>query len=297
MKAQHIRTLVAIADSGSLRTAATMLGRTQPAVTKALRQAEEDIGVPLFHRSSRGVIPTEMGERVLLRARSIVSEIDRLDDDIAQYHGEQTGSVRVCVSPLAAVRIMPRALVLFRQTHPLIDVHLTSGLFPSALKPLREGQTDLLIGPKPTIGMTRDIYFEPLLETPITLITATGSPFAQATSLSDLIDADWITIGAPTGPGDIYRKPFLYHGLTPPSVRTTSESYFGALALVENLGAVCTFPQRLLDTVSADWGITAIPIKEDIAPLEIGLMTRASHPLTPAADALAQCIRRRSGAI
>ena len=297
MKVQHIRTLVAIADAGSIRAAALLLGKTQPALTKALRQAEEEIGVPLFHRTSRGVVPTEMGERVLVRARTIASEIDRLDDDIAQQRGEQTGSVQVCVSPLAAVRIMPRALALFRKTHPLINVNLISGLFPSALKPLREGQTDLLIGPKPTSGLAKDIRFEMLLETPITLITSSGSPFSKATSLADLTGADWITIGAPTGPGDIYQKPFLDHNLTPPTVRTTSESYFGALALVENLGAVCTFPQRLLDTVSSDWGITAIPIKEKISPLPIGLMTRTGHPLTPAADALAQCIRRRSASL
>ena len=77
MKVQHIQTLVAIADAGSLRGAAEALGKSQPAITKALRQAEDDLGVALFQRSSRGVVVTELGERVLSRARTIAGEIDR----------------------------------------------------------------------------------------------------------------------------------------------------------------------------------------------------------------------------
>lgn len=101
LKVQHIQTLVAIADAGSLRGAADALGKSQPALTKSLRQAEDDLGVPIFQRSSRGVVPTELGERVLTRARAISSEIERLDDEVAQLRGAQVGSIHVCVSPLA----------------------------------------------------------------------------------------------------------------------------------------------------------------------------------------------------
>lgn len=152
MKVQHIQTLVAIADAGSIRAAADALGKSQPALTKALRQAEDDLGVSLFQRSSRGVLLTEMGERVLARARTISSEISRLDDEVAQLRGEQVGAVHVSLSPLAAVKIMPQALMQFRRTHPNIEVRLSSGLYPGALKPLREGKVDLAIGPAPLPG-------------------------------------------------------------------------------------------------------------------------------------------------
>jgi DNA-binding transcriptional LysR family regulator len=297
MKVQHIRTLVAIADAGSLRGAADALGKSQPALTKALRQAEDDLGVALFERSSRGVSPTAMGERALARARGIVSEMSRLDDEVAQLRGEQVGAARVCLSPLAATQIMPRALTLFRKTHPLIEVHLTSGLFPGALQPLREGKTDLLIGPAPPPEMAREITVEPLLETPIVVITAARSPYVRATSLRDLEGAQWIMIGAPQGPGDIFRKPFEENGFAPPRALTTSQSYFGALSLVENLGAVCTFPLRLLEDMRRNWDIAPIPIRERIAPVTIALMTRSGRPLTPAADALANCVRRRARAL
>lgn len=293
MRVQHIQVLVAIAEHGSLRSAARALGKSQPALTQALRQAEDELGVSLFARTSRGVALTEIGERVLVRARTISSEIARLDEEVAQLRGEQTGAVHVCLSPLAAVRIMPRALILFRKTHPMIDVRLSSGLFPGALKPLREGRTDIVIGPAPPAGMAREINVEPLIDTPIQIITSIDSPLRHARSLADLTEAQWIMIGSPTGPGDIFRQPFIDAGLTPPRAMTTSESYFGALSLVESLGAVCTFPALLLDDMRKTWKIAPIPIRETIAPLHISLLTRAGHPLTPAADALANCIRRR----
>lgn len=293
MKVQHIQILVAIADHGSLRSAAAALGKSQPALTQALQQAEEELGVAIFNRTSRGVEVTGIGERVLSRARTIASEIGRLDEEVAQLRGEQIGAVHVCVSPLAAVRIMPRALTFFRKSYPNIDVRLSSGLFPSALKPLREGRTDILVGPAPPAGMAHEIAIEHLIDTPIQIISSADSPLLRARSLRDLTEAQWIMIGAPGGPGDIFRQPFIDHGLTPPHATTTSESYFGALSLVESLGAVCTFPQLLLEDVVRTWRIAPIAIRETIDPLRISLMTRAGYPLTPAADALAMCIRRR----
>lgn len=293
MKVQHIQTLVAIANAGSLRGAAEALGKSQPALTKSLRQAEDDLGVPIFQRSSRGVVPTELGERVLTRARAIASEIDRLDDDVAQLRGEQVGSIHVCVSPFAAVKIMPQALARFHAKFPKIEIHLTSGLFPSALKPLRDGRTDIVIGPTPPAGMAREISVEPLLKTPIVLITSKTSSYQKAKKLADLTDANWIMIGAPLGPGDIFRKPFVDHGLVPPKATTTSESYFGAMSLVEELGAVCTFPMRLLEDVRQGWDVDQIQIEETLDPLEISMMTRSGHPLTPMAEELVNALRRR----
>jgi len=293
MKPQHIQILVAIAEHGSLRAAAKYLDKSQPALTQSLRQAESELGVSLFLRTSRGVELTKVGERVLVRARTITSEIARLDEEVAQLRGEQVGAVNVCLSPLAATQIMPRALTLFRKTHPKIEVRLTSGLFPGALKPLREGRVDILVGPTPPAEMVREISVDPLLETPIDIVTAMHSPLLSARSLSELSNAQWIMIGVPRGPGDIFKQLFIENNLAPPEALTTSESYFGALSLVERLGAVCTFPALLMQDVQKAFQIAPIPIREKIAPLKISLITRAGHPLTPAADALAMCIRRR----
>lgn len=292
MKVQHVETIVAIADAGSLRGAADRLGKTQPALTKVLRQVEEDLGGAIFQRSSQGVLVTELGEKVLSRCRIIASEIGRLNDEVAQLRGEQTGDLHVGLSPLAAIKIIPRALEMFTRSHPGIRVHLSSGLFPNALKPLRDGKTDILIGPRPLQGTPRDIHVEKLLDTKVVAITSARSPYRNARSLEEIESAPWIMIGSQSGPGDIFTDVFQSAGLTPPTAAFTSESYFGALALVQHLDAVCTFPQRLLDEMQKSWDIVRLDLDQSFPELRISIMTRTSTPLTPAGEALVNCIRR-----
>lgn len=297
MKLQHVEVLVAIADAGSMRGAAEMLGKSQPALTKIVRQVEEGLGGAVFQRSSRGVFMTPLGERVLSRCRSINSEIIRLNDEMAQLRGDQTGELHVCLSPLAAIKIIPRALEAFHQTHPGVRVHLSSGLFPNALKPLREGKIDILIGPAPVDGTPRDVAVETLLETRVVAITGVRSRHKNAKTLSELVDAPWIMIGAPKGPGDIFTDVFVEAGLKPPLASFTSESYFGALALVQHLDAVCTFPVRLLDELQKSWDLVQLDLDREFPALMISAMTRTSTPLTPAGDALLNCVRRRAATL
>ena len=84
MRIQQFREFIAIAESGSLRMAAIRLGIAQPALTKRIRSLEEEVGVPLFSRSTLGVKLTQYGEALLPRARHIASELghalDELDD-------------------------------------------------------------------------------------------------------------------------------------------------------------------------------------------------------------------------
>jgi LysR family transcriptional regulator of abg operon len=101
----------------------------------------------------------------------------------------------------------------------------------------------------------------------------------------------------PLGPGDVFSKPFVDRGLVPPHATTTSESYYGAMSLVEELGAVCTFPLRLLEDVRKGWKIDQIQIEDTLDPVEISLMTRSGHPLTPMAEELANAVRRRVTAL
>lgn len=149
MRLQYVPTLVAIADEGSIRRAAEVLNKSQPAVTKTLRLAETDIGFPLFDRVASGVEPTDLGRMVIARSRAIASEHQRLIDEVGQLQGGEEGSVSVCVSPIAAVEVLPAALNLFRRKYPLVEVTVSSGLYPKALGPVRDGLTDILIGPTP----------------------------------------------------------------------------------------------------------------------------------------------------
>lgn len=294
MKLQYVRIIAAIADAGSINGAAQRLEKTQPAVTKALRQAENELGFAIFRRIPQGVEATELGQAVITRARSIYAEYNRLEEEIDQIKGGQRGVVDICVSPLAAVQIVPQAMALFRKRYPGVKVNITSGMFPRAYGPLREGQTDMVIGPLPDGDPMRSLTVEPLAEARTAMVTSQASPYANATSLTDLLDAQWILVGPLGGGGNIFEKAFRMHGLTPPESVTTCESYFGALSIVASLKAVCNFPLKLIESHGDAWGIRAIPLAEDIPSVMVNLVTVTGRPMTPATDHLANCIRRRA---
>jgi LysR family transcriptional regulator, regulator of abg operon len=178
------------------------------------------------------------------------------------------------------------------------DVQIASGLFPVAIVPLREGQTDMVIGPRPPADQCHSLIVEPLVTTDIVIVTSKSSPHAKARSIGDLSDADWMMIGSPGGPGDIFEPVFRENGFRSPIARTSSESYLAAFEIVRSLGVVCTFPGRFLREQRDRYpDLVVIPVRETIAPLEISLLTRADVPPTPAAREMAACIRRRANTL
>ena len=78
---RHVRCLVAIVDYGGFTGAAAELGVSQPAVSRGLAALERELGVRLLRRTSREVVPTAAGERVLARARRLLTDVEDLIRD------------------------------------------------------------------------------------------------------------------------------------------------------------------------------------------------------------------------
>ena len=84
---RHLRCLVAIVDAGSFTGAAAELGVSQPAVSRTLAALEDALGVRLLRRTSREVVLTAAGERVLARARRVLAEVEDLAREARSGHG------------------------------------------------------------------------------------------------------------------------------------------------------------------------------------------------------------------
>lgn len=291
MKLQHIQTVIAIAEEGTIRGASRRLNRTQPAMTKALHQIEEDLGVALFLRTPQGVKVTEMGQIVVARARTIAMEIDRLESEVEQLKGGRLGSVNVCVSPAAATMILPRALKSFRAYYPEVDVAVSDGLYPAALQDLRNGHFDIVVGPRPSEHWSQDIRVSQLFSMDVVVVTGGNSKWKNVTTLEELQNADWMMLGNAQGPGDIIAQCFEKMALVPPVIRTAAPSFLSGVGAIEKSDMVCTFPKLLYETLRGrGFHLQRLDSIEPVASLEISMLTRAEHPLTPAAEKMATCI-------
>jgi len=294
VKLNQIQTLIAIAETGSIRAAARRLGLTQPALSKGLQSLEDELSVPLVHRTARGVNLTPYGQAIVTRGRGISHELDRLREEIEQMRGAQAGNVSLAISPSPAVLLLPQVLKRFQTEFPAIQVKVRESVFPETLQLLREGTVDIAIGAQPPSRKERTSEFitEKLYDNRLVVTGRAGHPLAHARSLSELLSCDWLLHGPAEGPGSLYAPAFRANGLTPPKPMVLSESFISTLTLLEHSDALSLLPERLISHFARAGRLIMLPLREPMPHWDVSMIVRAQTPLTPMAHKLVQMFRR-----
>jgi DNA-binding transcriptional LysR family regulator len=119
IETRHLRLVKVVADEGSITRAATVLGTTQPALTRQLRRVEDNLGGTLFERSRSGVEQTSLGRLVVGRANAVLSVIDSLQCDMTNPAPATPSQVRVGVKFGNALVGLMRGL---RSTMPSTEI-------------------------------------------------------------------------------------------------------------------------------------------------------------------------------
>lgn len=143
-----LRTLVAVVDLRSYTKAANSLGITQPAVSAQIKRLQQLIGADLFERNGQGVGLTSRGERVVARARRLLS----LNDEIVGLGASLVRSeliVRIGTPSDFVASVLPEILAQFRQAHSDVRFVVRSDFYEPLLRQLHMGEIDLLAGLAP----------------------------------------------------------------------------------------------------------------------------------------------------
>lgn len=115
---RELRLLLAVARSGSIMKAASEIGLTQPALSKAIGELEETFRVRLFDRSNRGVSATPQGEILLRRAACIFDELRHAVDELQSLAGANHGELRLGATPAVCAGLLPHVIGTVRNRHP-----------------------------------------------------------------------------------------------------------------------------------------------------------------------------------
>jgi DNA-binding transcriptional LysR family regulator len=121
-----VRSFLAALDQGSLLGAARILRSSQPTVGRHIAELESQLGVVLFERTGRGLVPTTTALQLLDAARSMETGANQLARTLSGVQTQTTGTVRITASVPVAVTLMPPLLSRMRQTLPDIQVELVS---------------------------------------------------------------------------------------------------------------------------------------------------------------------------
>ena len=293
MKLHHLRDLLAVAEQGSLRAAARELGIAQPALTRSIQELERDLGVPLFERKARGVVPTSLGEVFIRRAKGVSNELARARDEIDQLRGMVHGSVRVALSMVPHMALLPHALRPFRMRYPEVRLDIVDAVFPTVAAAMADGTIDCYIGPPPE-HLPGGLVTEKLFDNTRVILGRKGHPLARAKSLRELGEAEWVTTSITAEAEHELGPLFLQHRLPAPKLVLQAHS---ALTLI-----VALVYSDLLTMLPVQWtnfplmrdALQTIEVAEPLAAPAICIIQRAGLPLTPAAEHFCDLMRRAS---
>ncbi len=121
-----IRSFLAVLDQGSLLAAARLLKTSQPTLGRHIAELEGQLGVVLFERTGRGLVPTATAMQLAESAREMEAGALQLTRTLSGAQLQTIGTVRITASTPVAVQLLPPVLARMRQALPDIQVELVS---------------------------------------------------------------------------------------------------------------------------------------------------------------------------
>jgi LysR family transcriptional regulator of abg operon len=295
MRLQQLSYAVAVAERGSLRAAARHLGVAQPAFSRAIAELERELGAPLFERRPRGMVLTSLGQAFVNRAAVILNDVRRARDEFEQLRGNAVGSVTIGLSIAAHLWLLPKSLQPFRQRYPKVRLHIIEGFYPTLAAGLQDGSVDVYIGPDPGLSLPSLLKKEMLLSGERAVLCRVKHPLANAKSLKDLRDAEWITTSitprAENEIGDLFKR----YRLPEPTLALQSQSALTLLTCLTNSDLLAMAPAQWTETPIAKGLLTTIKVREKLSAAPIIAVTRSDAPLSPAAGFLLDVMKRTVG--
>lgn len=172
---------VAVAEHRHFGRAAEACGVTQPGLSAQLLQLEATLGVSLFERSRRGVMPTPEGASLLPHARAALRAIDELGTAAKESSDPFASDLRLGVIPTIAPYLLPKALPGLRKKHRKLRCMLIEDQTERLLAKLRDGALDLVLAAIPLDG--DDLTQRALYSEPFVVAVHSGDPLAKQTNV------------------------------------------------------------------------------------------------------------------
>jgi LysR family transcriptional regulator, regulator of abg operon len=285
MKLSHIRDILAVAESGSLRSASRKLGITQPTMTRSIRDIEHEFGVVLFTRHANGVTPTDVGRLFIRRALAIQSEVRRISEDLDQAKGNFTGQVSIATMFSTSLALMPSVLPTFQKRYPHARLRITESLYHPIEADIFSGEIDFFVGPLYEKPLNTLLVAEKLFDNRRVIVARKGHPLLSATSLAELQSAQWIR-------GSLSERPdesdvetlFARAGLAAPEIVLQTRSAMMTLLAIIRTDLLAVMPLQCLDFAATADCIDQVKLETTLPGAPICVVRRSDLPLTPLAE-------------
>jgi DNA-binding transcriptional LysR family regulator len=253
---RHLKILVEVSESGSLHKAAEAMGISQPAVSNAIADIEGVLETPLFIRHARGVRATAAGAQVLVAARRMLLEVDRVAEQTAALHEGAQGVVRMAATGGAITGLLTAALPALSRDEPRILLQLQEAdprMMPGVLA---SGEVDLAVQ-RLTGIVPVGWRYQPLLADRFIVVAGPKHPLARARKVS--VD-------------QLRREPWFAAPIDSVALKAIDELFGIDKPSPPPLQIACRIPEVMLAMLRSTRQITLVPFSIARQFLEAGLL-------------------------
>lgn len=292
MDLRLLRYFAACVEHKSLHAAAEALHISQPALSKAIHNLEESVGVELLERRPRGVVPTPYGETLLRYAKMIDSELRRATAELDAMRGATKGKITIGAVP-TMVPVMARAAREVLQSHPGLKLDIRAAFSADLTTALLDGELDFALILIPEGQPPPGLNFEPLRSTLPVIAVRIGHPLTSRGSLTlnDLTEYPWLFPSYPPTHRRVISQVFLDAGLPPPSPAMEVSTVVSFAELICETDMLTVTPSAMLTEGPHAGQLAALPVEFPFPPEQIGLGYRENSRLLPGARVVMDYIR------
>lgn len=287
MNIRSLKHFLALAGDLHFGRASNACNISISALSRNIRQLEDDLGVPLFNRDNRTVVLTPEGQKFQHYAREAIAEWSLIRNDLMSSDDQLHGQVSMYCSVTASYSILFDLLNRFRQTHPGIEIKLHTGDPEHAIARVIAGENDITIAAHPT-SLSRGLAFKPIVVSPLLFI----APSEQSDSN--------VPLTIPSSPEEWARVPMILSegGIA----RNRIDTWFRKMDVNPRIYAQVAGNEAIVSMVSLGLGIGVVPkivldnsplvdrikildVKPELEPYDVGLFTLKKSLKNPLVNA------------
>ncbi len=284
---RQLRYFLAIVEEGSFTRAAQRVNVAQPALSLHVRNMEEALGTPLLLRAPQGVTATEAGELLARRARTLLMDLERTEEDLRSLGREPTGTVRLglpgTISGILSVPLIARC----RARYPKIKIVIAEAMSGFVREWLLDGGVDLAV----LYAELREagVRSEPLLDEELVMLAPPAQAGAGPTPLDHLAGIPLILPSGAHGLRTMLEEKLRVKGISvAPDIEV--DSYSNIKRLVEQGYGCSVLPFHAVAQEASAGRLSVSPFDAPGLWRRTYLAHTTARPLTRAASAVSEIL-------
>ena len=275
IKLELIRTFLAVSEFGNIAEASAKLGRTQSAVSMALKHLEGLLGGNLFENDRKNK-KTPLGEYIERVGRAEVSRYERAVRSMRAFARNEIGRIDIACVPSVAITLLPQVIKAFITKYPAVELDVRDTDSVAVETAVERGACEIGIAGAPSERSA--LEFQPIFSDPFVLVVPKGHPLLK--------------LRRPIRAGDLFEYPFIANGAAHSVIsdgfgdlieqsKLMVHSVTSLLALIRSGTGVTILPA--LSVSGSPEGLEIIHLEKKVPQRVVGFLSLGSRAMTPAA--------------